>query len=180
MKIAAISGSFRASSINTGLLRALAEVAPDGVTVEIIDYKNIPLYDQDVNEQGIPQSVITVGEKIAAADAVIIATPEYNHSIPGVLKNAIDWISRLPEIPINEKPLAIVGASPSFMGTARAQIHLRQSLQYLNPIVLNKPEVLVNNAFERFDDEGNLTDEKTKEHLAGLLHALMLLTKRLS
>ena len=173
MKIAALSGSFRQSSINTGLLKAIQEIAPEGIEIEIISYRDIPLYDQDVNEQGLPPSVLKVGEKIQQADAVIIATPEYNYSIPGVLKNAIDWLSRMPEIPFDGKPLAIVGASPSFMGTARAQIHLRQSLQYLNPKILNKPEVLVNNAFEKFDEAGNLTDDRTKGHLLALVEALI-------
>lgn len=173
MKIAAISGSFRQNSINTGLLKAFQSIAPEGVEVEIVSYRDIPLYDQDVNDRGLPESVVIAGEKLAVADAIIVATPEYNYSIPGVLKNAIDWFSRLPVIPFDGKPVAILGASPSFMGTARAQIHLRESLQYLNPRILNKPEVLVNNAFEKFDEAGKLTDENTKAHLKALLEALI-------
>ena len=173
MKIAAISGSFRQNSINTGLLRAFQSLAPEGVEIEIVSYRDIPLYDQDINEQGVPESVIVAGKKLAAADAIIVATPEYNYSIPGILKNAIDWFSRLPVIPFDGKPVAVLGASPSFMGTARAQIHLRESLQYLNPKILNKPEVLVNNAFEKFDEAGNLTDQETKAHLKALLEALI-------
>jgi len=173
MKIVAISGSFRQSSINTGLIHAIQEIAPAEVSVELVSYRDFPFYDQDINEQGMPEAVVAVGEKIRHADALIIATPEYNYSIPGVLKNALDWLSRLPDMPFDGKPVGIIGASPSFMGTARAQIHLRQALQYLNPKILNKPEVLVNNAFEKFDDSGKLTDEETKEFLKVFLNALM-------
>lgn len=172
MKIVAISGSLRQNSINSGLIIAAQELTPPGVEIELLDYRSFPFYDQDINEQGIPEAVQQVGEKIMAADAIIIATPEYNYSIPGVLKNAIDWLSRMPEAPFDGKPLAIMGASPSFMGTARAQIHLRQALQYLNPVILNKPELLVNNAFEKFDEQGKLQDESTKQHISAMLTAL--------
>ncbi len=173
MNIAAISGSFRENSINTGLIRALQSIAPEQVDIELIDYRDIPLYNQDVNQKGIPEAVQKVGDAIKAADAIIIATPEYNYSIPGVLKNAIDWLSRMPEQPFDSKPLGIVGASPSFMGTARAQVHLRQVLQYLNPQILNKPEILINNAFDKFDEQGRLQDEQTIAYLQEFMAALI-------
>ena len=169
MKVVALSGSLRNNSINTGLIKAMQKLALPDMEIELLDYSDFPFYNQDINEKGFPASVEELGAKILDADAIIIATPEYNYSVPGVLKNAIDWLSRLPSAPFDSKPLAIVGASPSFMGTARAQIHLRQMLQYLNPTIINQPEVLVNNAFEKFDQQGVLTDEATETILTALL-----------
>jgi len=173
MKIVGISGSLRQKSFNTGLITAMQKLASAEVTVELIDYREFPFYDQDVNELGLPKSVEQVAQQIQQADAIIIATPEYNYSVPGVLKNALDWLSRVPSEPFNGKPLAIIGASPSFMGTARAQMHLRQMVQYMNPNVLNRPEVLVTNAYEKFDEQGALHDEKTRQHLLKVIDALL-------
>jgi chromate reductase len=178
--ILGISGSLRAASFNTGLLRAAQEVAPDGVTVEIADITGIPLYDEDVYQAGFPAAVETLRQQVAAADAVILATPEYNFSISGPMKNAIDWVSR-PPMPqaFNEKPVAIMGASGGKLGTARAQYHLRQVLVFLNAHVINKPEVMVGGAASAFAD-GKLTDETARDLIRQQLEALQVLAKKVA
>lgn len=174
-----ISGSLRAASFNTGLLRAAAELASDGTYVEIADISAIPLYNDDVYQQGFPPAVETLRGQVAAADAVILATPEYNYSIAGPMKNAIDWVSRPPvPQPFNEKPVAIMGASGGRLGTARAQYHLRQVLVFLNAFVLNKPEVMVSSASAAFTN-GNLTDEFARDLIRQQLEALRALAARL-
>jgi len=178
MKIAAISGSLRKNSTNSGILRALQAHAPAGVEVDIIPIDAVPLYNQDVNEQGVPDAVMDIHERLKAADAVVLATPEYNYSVPGVLKNTIDWLSRVPQQAFNEKPVAIAGASPGGIGTARAQYHLRQMLIYLNPRVLNKPEVMISHSGEKFDGEGNLTDDSTIQFLQKMVQSLQKMVVR--
>jgi chromate reductase len=138
--------------------------------LEIHDISEIPVYNEDVRVQGFPETVAKLKEKIRGADGLLIATPEYNYSIPGVLKNTIDWVSRPPvESPFNFKPLAIMGATGGLMGTVRAQIHLRQIAGYTNMITMNRPEIFVQKANEKFDKNGNLVDENTKEHLKKFL-----------
>jgi chromate reductase len=172
------SGSLRRGSYNTALLRAAAELAPDGMVLETFDLAPIPLYNEDIRtEDGFPEVVAAFRARIAAADALLIVTPEYNHSIPGVLKNALDWASRPPDRPLNEKPAAIMGASTSAGGTTRAQEHLRQVLAFLNVHPLNKPEVLVARANEKFDAEGRLVDETTRQAVAQLLENLLTWTR---
>ena len=141
IKILGISGSLRKGSFNTAALRAAIELAPEGVTIIEADISDIPLYNEDVNAQGRPPSVERFRQQIRDADALLFVTPEYNYSVPGVLKNAIDWASRPPEQPFAGKPAAIMGASPGVIGTARAQYHLRQIAVFLDLKVLNKPEV---------------------------------------
>src|SRR5919202_2012330 len=141
--ILGIPGSLRQNSFNKWLMRAAEEYLPEGVTLEIYDISNIPLFNQDVQEAGYPPEVQHFRDRIAAADALLIATPEYNWSIPGVMKNAIDWASRPPDQPFDGKPIAIMGASPGALGTARAQYHMRQMFVFLNGMVLNKPEVMI-------------------------------------
>lgn len=167
-----IAGSLRAGSYNKALLRAAAELLPEGMTLEIFDIAPIPPYNEDVRALGYPGSVLSLRERIAAADALLIATPEYNYSIPGVLKNAIDWASRPPEPPIDGKPVAIMGASNGGFGTVRGQLHLRQVLSATNMRALLKPEVMVSLAQNKIDAAGKLTDEKTREAIRGLLVAL--------
>ena len=175
-----ISGSLRRGSYNTAALRAAAELAPPGMRIETFDrLREIPPYDEDVRQQGFPPAVADLRARIKAADALLIVTPEYNYSVPGVLKNAIDWASRPPEQPFDGKPIAIMGASPGAIGTARAQYHLRQSFIFLNGLVLNRPEVMIANANQCFDDQGRLTDEKTREFIQALLVALKDWTERL-
>jgi chromate reductase len=153
---------------------------PESMSLEIFDLSPIPLYNGDVEATGIPEPVQNFKARIAAADALLIATPEYNYSIPGVLKNAIDWASRPPkDSPLNGKPVAIMGASGGPGGTIRAQMHLRHVFVFTNMLPLNKPEVRVMRAAEKFDAEGRLTDEATRKEVRALLEALAAWTRQL-
>jgi len=172
LRVLGIAGSLRVGSYNRALLRAAQELAPAGMTIEIYELHTIPPYNADVEAQGFPEPVVAFKKAIAEADALLIATPEYNHSIPGVLKNAIDWASRPPATsPLNGKPGAIMGASTGAIGTARAQQHLRLVCSYLNMLVMNMPEVLVVRAQDKVDASGRLTDEPTRQFLAKFLQA---------
>ena len=175
-KILAFSGALRKASTNTALLRAAKQVAPEGVEIEIYEgISALPYFDQDL-EGDVPASVVELREKIAAADGVLIASPEYNYSIPGVLKNALDWASRpYGESVLTGKPVAVMGASGSGFGTVRAQNHLRDVFHWLDAKVVTKPEVHVGNNWERFDGEGNLVDETSRNLVAGLIAALVVL-----
>jgi chromate reductase, NAD(P)H dehydrogenase (quinone) len=177
--ILGICGSLRKLSINHGLLRAAQQLAPQGVTIETFDLKEIPLFNQD-DEDNPPAIVTEFKARIRAANAILFATPEYNHSIPGVLKNAIDWASR----PHSDnawagKPAAIMGAAPGAFGTVRVQNHLRQVFVTLDLRTFNKPEVMIGLASQRCDAEGNLTDEKSKQAIGNLVAALAALTRNL-
>lgn len=163
-KILAIAGSLRSGSFNRSLLNAAIALAPAGIEAETFDIDGFPLYNEDVRINQPPEIVSKFKEKIRAADGLLIATPEYNHSIPGVLKNAIDWASRPPEdYPFTGKPVAIMGASTGVAGSLRAQLHLRQVLFMSND--MRAPEIIVNFAGQKFDSEGNLTDELTAQLL---------------
>ena len=175
----AISGSLRSGSYNTAALRAAAELAPEGVTIVEEGLADIPIYNEDLKAAGLPAAVSRLQAAIASADAVLIATPEYNYSVSGVLKNAIDWVSRTDPQPFANKPVAIMGASPGALGTARAQYDLRKMFVYLDAHLLNKPEVMISAAHTRFDADGKLTDEATRKFLASLLTALRDWTQRL-
>ena len=175
----ALSGSLRRGSYNTAALRAAAEAAPDGVTVVEAGLADIPLYNADLQAACFPGAVTRLQRAIASADAVLIATPEYNYSVSGVLKNAIDWVSRTDPQPFANKPVAILGASPGAFGTARAQYDLRKMFVYLDAHLLNKPEVMISAANTRFDADGKLTDEATRTIIANLLTALRDWTRRL-
>jgi len=161
------------------LLRTAIELAPQGVVIQPASI-DLPLYNEDIREQGYPPPVSLLRSQIAQADAVLIATPEYNFSVPGVMKNAIDWVSRPPDQPFSGKPVAIMGASNGRFGTVRAQNHLRQSLVALNANVLARPAVMVAGADSVFDDSGRMTDVPTREHVAKLLEALAVLVKQQS
>jgi len=179
IQVLGISGSLRKNSVNAGLLRAAAAVAPQGISVDIFDLSPIPLYNEDLLTAGVPGPVSAFKDAIATADALLIATPEYNYSIPGVLKNAIDWASRpIKGSPLVGKPVALMGAG-GMMGTVRAQLALRQVAVYTNMFVLNRPEVLVVRAHEKFDASGNLVDESTRAAVRDLLEALRAWTIRL-
>jgi chromate reductase, NAD(P)H dehydrogenase (quinone) len=154
-------------------LRAAEELAPERMTFESCDIGEFPLYNEDVRQQGFPPPVEVMRERIRAADAVLFVTPEYNYSMPGVLKNAVDWASRPPDQPLSGKPCAVMGASPGMLGTARAQYHLRQSFVYLNMLPVNQPEVFITAANTKFDADGRLTDEPTRKIIARLLIALV-------
>ncbi|MFZ6028642.1 MAG: NADPH-dependent FMN reductase [Chloroflexota bacterium] len=178
----AIAGSLREGSYNRALLRAAQELCPDTLEINIYEgLGEIPLYNEDLRAQGEPPPVKRLKEAIRQADALIIATPEYNFSVPGVLKNAIDWASRPPDdSPLDQKPLAIMGASIGNFGTIRAQTHLRLMCVYTNMLPVNQPEVLVARAQEKFDAAGRLTDETSRDFVRQLLEALVSWTMRLS
>ena len=181
MKVLGISGSLRRASFNTALLRAAVELAPEGVTVEVASIADIPLYNEDLRqESGYPAAVTVFRAAIATADALLIVSPEYNFTIPGVLKNAIDWASRPPDQPFAGKPVALMSASNGLLGGARAQYHLRQTFVFLDMHPLNKPEVFVSRASEKFDENGNLTDEPTRQHVRALLESLARWTTRIA
>jgi chromate reductase len=169
-RIVAFAGSLRKGSYNRALIEAAAELAPEAMTVEPIEIGSLPFYNADVEAKGDPPTVIAFKRALAAADGVLIATPEYNDGLSGVLTNAMDWGSRLPgRAPLIGKPVAVMGASPSQVGTARAQLHLRQILHHVQARVLPPPELLVAKAHERFDQELRLKDEGTRRVLGDWL-----------
>src|SRR5919202_4049847 len=172
-KILGLAGSLRRASFNRGLIRAARELAPEGVTVEPYDgLGEIPFFNQDIEDEGDPAPVKELKEKIREADAVLIATPEYDYAIPGVLTSALDWAMRPPS-PIRHKPVGIVGASPGSTGTARGQMVLRQILLHAPAYTMPEPQMLVSNARERFDEKGDLVDEETRERMRRFLAALV-------
>jgi chromate reductase, NAD(P)H dehydrogenase (quinone) len=169
-----ISGSLRAGSYNSALLRAAGDVLPSGVSLEIGSIADIPLYNDDVREQGDPESVLRFKEGIEQADALLIATPEYNYSIPGVLKNALDWASRPPKTCVlRGKPLGIMGCSSGDSGTVRGQLALRQMFVFTDSRAMLQPELRVPRAGEVFDASGLLIDEELRERLGLFLRALV-------
>ncbi|MBC7601548.1 MAG: NAD(P)H-dependent oxidoreductase [Ramlibacter sp.] len=178
MKVLGICGSLRKASLNMMALRAAQKLAPEGMQIEIADISAIPVYNEDLKAAGFPASVQTLRDAIKAADALLIVSPEYNFSIPGGLKNAIDWASRPPEQPFDNKPTAIMGASPGMVGTARMQYHLRQTLLFLNTQTVVKPEVFINMASGKFNEQGELTDEMTKKVIGDLLMSLKKAAQR--
>ena len=180
IRVLGIAGSLRAASYNRSLLRAAQELAPPGMTIDVFDLGDVPLFNQDLEAQGVPPSVLALRQAIAAADALLIATPEYNHGVPGVLKNAIDWASRPPDSPLAGKPAAVFGATPGQTGTARAQSQLRQAFVFTGTYALPQPEVLVYRAHEKFDEQGRLTDENTRKWVRRLLETLADWTTRLT
>lgn len=179
--VCGLAGSLRRASLNRALLRAAQELAPAGMEIRIFDrMAEIPLFNADLEASGDPEAVIALRRAIADADALLIATPEYNHGVPGVLKNAIDWASRPARRSVlTGKPTAILGASPGVTGTARAQAQLRQSFVFTDTPALLQPEILVYRAREKFDAEGRLTDERTREFVVKLLEGLAGWTRRL-
>ena len=179
VRILGVAGSLRNESYNRAALRAATELVPEGATIETFELDGIPGFNQD-DEQNPPAKVTELKKRIREADAILIVTPEYNYSIPGVLKNAIDWASRpYGDSAWNGKPAAIMGASVGTIGTARAQYHLRQMMVFLNMFPINQPEVMIGNASERFDPEGNLTHDATKEFIRQLLQNLVEWTRRI-
>ena len=179
LRILGIAGSLRRQSYNRAALRAATQLAPEGSTVEIFELDGIPGFSED-DEQQPPEKVVELKRRIRESDAVLFVTPEYNYSIPGVLKNAIDWASRpYGDSAWSGKPAAIMGASVGAIGTARAQYHLRQVMVFLNMFPVNQPEVMIAQAHKRFDAEGNLTDEKTKDLIRQLLQGLVDWARRI-
>ncbi|HEV2707789.1 MAG TPA: NAD(P)H-dependent oxidoreductase [Pyrinomonadaceae bacterium] len=179
VRILGIAGSLRRESFNRAALRAATQLVPEGATIDVFEIDGIPGFSED-DEQNPPAKVVELKRRIRESDAVLFVTPEYNYSIPGVLKNAIDWASRpYGDSAWNGKPAAIMGASIGSLGTARAQYHLRQVMVFLNMFPVNQPEVMIGNASERFDGEGNLTDEATRGYVRQLLQNLVEWTRRI-
>ena len=170
--ILGIAGSLRKASYNKSALRAAQGLCPQGATLETFGLEGIPLFSQD-EERNPPKQVVDLKARIRAADAILLVTPEYNYSIPGVLKNAIDWASRpYGDSAWNGKPVAVMGASVGLFGTVRAQLHLRQCFMFLNMDAVIQPEVTIGNAAKAFDEQGNLADETSKKLIAQLLQNL--------
>jgi chromate reductase len=173
LNVLGFSGSLREKSYNTALLREAGRLAPANIKIDIASIRDIPLYDADIEARGFPLAVTTLSDKVRAADALLIATPEYNFSLPGVLKNVIDWLSRPPlDAALARKPVAIVGAGGR-LGSARAQYHLRQVLGCLSMLPVPRPEIFVLNAWDQFDAQGRLKDEAIAKQISDLLAALV-------
>jgi chromate reductase len=170
-----LSGSMRRNSYNTALLRAAQELAPCNMTVELYDLSAIPMYNEDLRDRGYPPTVSQLRQDIHTSDAILIASPEYNRSVPALLKNAIDWASRRPDQPFKGKPIAIMGVSNGALGAAFANYHLRQIFVYLDAQLINGPEVMIGNATQKFDETGRLIDEPTRTFVASHLERLMAL-----
>jgi chromate reductase len=173
IRILGVAGSLRRGSLNRALLRAAAELAPEGVAIEPFDLLSVPLYNGDVEAGGDPEGVAAFKAAIRAADGVLFVCPEYNHGVPGVMKNAVDWASRPPAgAALSGKPVGIIGASPGQTGSARGQSQLRQAFEFTNSYCMPQPEILVFRAHEKFDAEGRLIDENTAKYLARYVAAL--------
>jgi chromate reductase len=177
VNILGISGSLRTGSYNSALLRAARKVTPAGMDIDIYEgLRSIPPYDADLDTEAPPEPVVDLRARVRAADGLLIATPEYNYGPPGVLKNAIDWTSRPPATSsLKRKPIAIMGAAPGAFGSVRAQLSLRQAFLWTDSIVVGKPELMVFQAGQRFDGDGNLVDPQTRDLLGALLAALAAL-----
>lgn len=166
LRVLAVSGSLRQGSLNTAALRAAVGLAPALMTIELFaDLCGIPPYDDDIKEDGFPPAVNDLRAQVRAADGLILATPEYNHGYSGVLKNAIDWVSRPPDQPFQDKPIALLSASPGPLGGIRGQYQLRQCFTYLDARLLSKPEVVIGNAKQKFAADLTLTDTETREFM---------------
>ncbi|WP_171022565.1 MULTISPECIES: NADPH-dependent FMN reductase [unclassified Variovorax] len=170
--VVGLCGSLRRGSINAMALRLAGECMPAGMALDVVDWRDIPPFDADVLAQGNPAPVDALRERIRRADAVLIATPEYNFSIPGMLKNALDWISRGTDQPLRHKPVAIISAAPGPVGGARVQYELRKVLLFMDAMVLSKPEVFIANAAGKFGPDGDCTDETTRRFVTDQMTAL--------
>jgi chromate reductase, NAD(P)H dehydrogenase (quinone) len=179
LRLVGVSGSLRAQSYNSAALRAAASLLPEGTSFAVASLVDLPFYNSDVEQRGLPAAVQSFRKEIAAADALIFAVPEYNFSIPGVLKNALEWLSRPPGPPANGKPCALLGASVSPLGTARGQFHFRHICVSLNMIPVNTPHVDIATAKDKFDSEGRLVDQASLGSIRQLLVQLQNLTMRL-
>jgi chromate reductase len=180
LNVLAFSGSLRHGSFNTAALGAARELAPEGMAIAIADISDVPLYNDDVRAEACPAAVARLDRQVRAAGALLFAVTEYNYSMSGVLKNAIDWLSRMPDQPFAGKPAAILGASGGMLGTARAQYHFRQTAVFVDLKLVSRPEVMIAHAAQKFDAEGRLTDEKTRDAIRKLLEALARWTEQLA
>jgi chromate reductase len=172
IRVLAVAGSLRQGSLNRALLRAAQGLSPPDMTIEAFDLIDVPLYNYDVEVQGDPPGVAAFKQAIRAADGVLFVTPEYNHGVPGVMKNAVDWASRpAKDAALDRKPVGIIGASPGQTGSARGQSQLRQAFEFTNSWCMPQPEILVFRAHEKFDEAGQLIDEGTAKYLGRYLEA---------
>ena len=173
VRVVSLCGSLRQGSFNRGVERALTALAPKTMSISALEgLGDLPLYNTDIENAGFPPPVTAMGEAIREADGLVIVTPEYNNSVPGVLKNGIDWLSRLPDQPFSEKPVALISASPGMFGGVRSQMALRPALVTLNAFVMNRPGVFIAQARSKFDPEtSDLTDEATRDLIAKQLSA---------
>lgn len=172
ISVLGFAGSLRKHSYNRALLDAAVLAAPVGMRIQIFDLADVPLYNGDVEAAGEPDSVVRFKHAIRVADAILMVTPEYNHGVPGVMKNALDWASRPPDdAPLARKPAGVIGASPGQTGTARAQSQIRQTFEFTNTFCMNQPELLVFRAHERFDQNGRLIDQDVERRLRAFLQA---------
>lgn len=180
IRVLGFAGSLRQASLNRALLRAAVELAPGGMRIATFDLAQVPLYNGDVEAEGDPAGVQAFKRAILDADAVLMVTPEYNHGVPGVMKNAVDWASRpAGAAPLDGKPVGIIGASPGITGSARGQSQLRQAFEFTNSFCMPQPEILVFRAHEKFDAAGRLTDQATAQKLRQYLEALRGWTLRM-
>jgi len=179
IRVLGLCGSLRARSFNRHALAAAGSLMPQGMTMEVGAFADFPVYNADEQERGWPEAVQRLGDQVAAADAVLIASPEYNFSVPGGLKNALDWLSRLPQGPFKGKPVAILGAASGPVGTARMQYDLRKILQFMEAHVLLKPEVFIAHAQEKFDGDGQLVDPMGRKFIGEQMLALRAWALRL-
>jgi chromate reductase len=180
VNVLGISGSLRKGSFNTALLSIARQAAPEGMVITDADISAFPVYNEDIYSEGFPGAVVAFREQIAAADALLITTPEYNYGMSGVIKNAIDWASRPPEQPFSGKPVALMGASAGKLGTALAQQQVRQALVGLNGRIVSQPQVYIGGATKIFDQDGDLSDDAAKGLIGQLLAALQELTRKLA
>ncbi|MBI1181003.1 MAG: hypothetical protein GC201_10625 [Alphaproteobacteria bacterium] len=182
LHLVTLVGSLRKKSYNAAVARALPDLAPEGMSITPLpSVGSVPHYDADVQAEGFPESVQALGNAIRGADGVIIISPEYNYSVPGVLKNAIDWCSRLPDQPFRRKPVLIQSASPGVLGGARMQYHLRQILVFLDALAFTVPEVMVGGAAGKIDEAtGTLTDQGTRDFITKQLKAFAEFVQRVS
>jgi chromate reductase, NAD(P)H dehydrogenase (quinone) len=179
VRVLGFAGSLRQGSYNRALLRAAVEQAPEDMAIAIFDLAGVPLYNGDVEAEGDPEPVTAFKRAIEEADGVLMVTPEYNHGVPGVMKNAVDWASRPPGgAALGGKPVGIIGASPGITGSARGQSQLRQAFEFTNSYCMPQPELLVFRAHEKFDADGRLTDEATRGHLERYLAAFTAWVRR--
>jgi chromate reductase len=178
IKLLGMSGSLRSQSYNSAVLRLVGSILPEGMTFDVVSLTDIPFYNADVEQRGFPAPVQNFRQLVGTADALIFAVPEYNFSVSGVLKNALEWLSRPPNSPVNGKPCAVFGASVSPLGTARGQFHFRHICVSLNMIPVNVPHVDITNAKSKFDAEVRLTDQAAVDSIRELLLALRNLTVR--
>jgi len=178
IKVAGISGSLRKGSYNTMLLNSLHELLPEGMKLEIIQFDKVPLYNEDLDIPAAPQrpdAVVKLREELARVNGLVIVSPEYNYSIPGGLKNAIDWVSRGKDSPLLKMPVALMGVTPYMWGTVRMQVAFHPVFEFLNMKLVYKPEITVAQAKDKFDGSGNLTDQTTKDLVRKKLIALQQL-----